>query len=173
MIESLIAIDQCSRCKICCIYDNDDLWDAPSFSKQEWKAIPQKAREKVSFTVGNKLWYPELIQIGISEFACPFLGENGCTLLSNKPFKCALWPLYVVETIHGNAVVYSNVCPNITRSEEVIRETLGTHFFERLRSIVAYNPEFIEPMREHFSLVCLLDSINGSASDNHILSGDA
>ncbi len=174
MLKKLITAENCRQCQICCQYDDNDIWDAPFFSKNERDAIPPELEQDITFIVQKELWYPRLERISASDYKCPFLSSVGCRLSSFKPFKCAIWPLYVVRMEGKVAVAYSNVCPFIEDSSEKIMRILGSSFFDHILQIIESNPEFIEPMRSHFSFICYLPIKSSQASDNRILSsGDA
>lgn len=168
MIASILSRDTCKACQICCRYDDNDIWDAPGFTSPEI----ERAREIASFPYYEKrgLFFC-CMEKEDGQYNCPLLSPEGCRLEEKKPFKCAIWPLYVVN-LHGRlALAISNVCPTVSRlSNESILTSLGATIQQITQTACDY-PELVEPMRPHFRKLCFLDqdSLQNSNSPNKYL----
>ena len=154
MIASILERKKCKTCGICCKYDEDDIWDAPSFSKEEFEL----ARSLVSTPAYNDhgMIFFQMSQKD-GEYICPLLGENGCKLGKKKPFKCAIWPLYVVYYETRLSLAVSEVCPIVSRlTNEEIVSGLGETIL-KIAEMARAVPERIEPLRENFRFVCFME----------------
>lgn len=150
MIEAVLTKETCGACKNCCWYTDTDIWDAPGFMKSELA----RARRLVANPVYEKygLFFFQMDKRG-DKYICPLLGKTGCLLEAEKPFKCAIWPLYAVR-IHGRtALAVSNECPAVYHlSNQELIDRLGSAI-TKIEAQVRETPELIEPFREHFRIV--------------------
>lgn len=155
MIGAILKRETCKACKNCCWYTDDDVWDAPGLTKDELL----RARNFVDTPVyeSRKLFFFHM-EKHEGKYICPLLSETGCLLGSEKPFKCAIWPVYVVHNGGRNAIAVSNECPTVYKlSNRELIERLGG-VFPKIISRVKENPELIEPFREQFRIVCEIDT---------------
>lgn len=158
MIQKILNPQTCANCKICCNYSINSLWDIPGFTLKEYKQIityyPQY--KSISYCKNN-LYYFKTIPTDNDKYLCPFLADNGCTLGNNKPFKCAIWPFYVVKYKNNIYLAQSDVCPNLQLiSKQMLTNGLETTI-TKIKKIINQNPELIESYRPHFSLIIQLD----------------
>ena len=109
MITTILKRETCAECLICCHYTDEDVWDAPGFTKKEFEK--NLIDGNYHYYCSNKLFYLEMEKNSKNEYVCPLLSDKGCKLGVNKPFKCAIWPLYIVKINHKIALVVSDVCP--------------------------------------------------------------
>ncbi len=87
------------------ITTDEDVWDAPGFTKKEFEK--NLIDGNYHYYCSNKLFYLEMEKNSKNEYVCPLLSDKGCKLGVNKPFKCAIWPLYIVKINHKIALVVS------------------------------------------------------------------
>lgn len=154
MITSILNRETCKLCQICCRYNDSDVWDAPGFTGKEL----ERALTHVSSPIYEErgLFFFRMKKEN-DQYTCPLLTKTGCCLGTEKPFKCAIWPLYVVHFHNRLALVVSDECPSIFRfSNEEILDGLG-ETIERIKTTVSNSPELVEPMREHFRFICFFD----------------
>lgn len=154
MIGAVLSKDTCKDCKNCCWYTGVDIWDAPGFTKAELERAKQLVSDPVYENRGLFFFKMEKHQ---GKYSCPLLSETGCLLGTKKPFKCAIWPLYVVHIDNRLALAVSNECPSVYQmsNEELTSNLKGVimDIITRVRD----TPELIEPYREHFRIVTKLD----------------
>lgn len=154
MITAILDRETCAQCLICCKYNDDDVWDAPGFTKDELhKAL---MIQKYPYYMSDKLFYLKMEPDKNGEYTCPLLTDCGCILHSKKPFKCAIWPLYVVNIRDKIALAVSEVCPSVyaLTNDEIIRG-LGETIYD-ICAVIRKNPELIEPVRENFRFITYL-----------------
>ena len=89
---------------------------------------------------------------------CPLLSDKGCKLGLNKPFKCAIWPLYIVKINHKTALAVSDVCPNVygLSNKEILHGI--NNILPDIQTMARNYPELIEQYRDNYRFVTYLDS---------------
>ncbi len=152
MTEGILSRKDCAACKICCEFHNNSKWDAPGFTFQETQRNPEQKFRKDNQT---DLYYLDPIAVGEDLYQCPLLTDTGCALGEDKPFKCAIWPLYVVRYEGEISLAITNVCQLAfaKSDEELISGLKRTGAIERIRVVIAKNPELIENNKPHFRLL--------------------
>ncbi len=154
MIHTVLARETCRTCRNCCWYTDDDVWDAPGFTKSELDQAKRLTDNPVYEDRGLFFFRMEKDQ-GI--YTCPLLRETGCLLDSEKPFKCAIWPFYVVRVNESLALAVSSECPSVYQlSNRELIDRLG-EVLEQIADRARSMPELIEPCRAHFRIVAELD----------------
>lgn len=157
MLTPILSRETCSRCKICCNYTSESLWDIPGFTLEEYhNAIKKYPDMKSKSYFRNGLYYFSPIPYDNGIYLCPFLSQQGCKLEKNKPIKCAIWPLYVINYKNNKWLVMSNVCPNIPKISPYMLENELCTTFRTIKNIMQKHPELIEDWREHFEFITRL-----------------
>lgn len=153
MIGAILEKSVCKSCKNCCKYDDDDVWDAPGFTKSEM----EQAKTLTNIPVYKKrgLYFFKM-QKSENEYACPLLGDSGCKLGASKPFKCAIWPLYVVHMNSHQALVVSDKCSVVYSlpNDEIIAKLGDT--VKQITDSIIENPELVEPCKPYFRFITYL-----------------
>ncbi len=142
MLKKILKRETCAQCRICCVYDDSDVWDAPGFTEEEYKE--NKDKTEASFSQRDDgLYYLQMEKDSEGIYTCPCLSDRGCTLGDSRPLRCSLWPLYIINTEHGLGFALSPVCPEVWKlgSEEI---------FEAIRDII---PSLIKTAREYPALI--------------------
>lgn len=88
MLSKILSKETCATCRICCVFDKEDIWEAPVGVK-----IKNEPKDGL--------------------FYCSELSENGCKLGQNKPFECSIWPFRIMEYNNNYVITVSPVCPSI------------------------------------------------------------
>ncbi len=153
MISHLLSRADCAKCKICCKYSQGSKWDAPGFTEEELQF--SKNIKEVSFTRRNNLFYLDLINVGKGEYRCQMFRE-GCILADNKPFKCAIWPLYIVKRQERLAIVISSICPELQKRTDEELLTAVAIIEEKIKNTIILHPELVEKDRPHFRFISYL-----------------
>lgn len=150
MIRTVLARETCKACRNCCWYTDDDVWDAPGFTKSELERAKRFTDNPVYEDRGLFFFRMEKNR---GTYTCPLLGKAGCLLDSEKPFKCAIWPFYVVRINESLVLAISNECPSVYQlSNKELIDRLGgvlEQIADRAKSV----PELVEPYRAHFRIV--------------------
>lgn len=155
MITTILKRETCSKCLICCRYTNDDIWDAPGFTKEELRIVLKK--KNYNYYFNNQLYYLEMEKDNTDEYICPLLSDTGCKLGTNKPFKCAIWPLYVINYNNKIAIAVSDVCPSLNKlSDQEILHGIKS-ILNNIRVTIKRYPELIESYRDNFRIITYLE----------------
>ena len=154
MLKSILSKETCANCKVCCNYSPEALWDIPGFTLEEYQNVIKKFPEYASKSYcKNNLYYFEMNKLHSKKYLCPFLNDCGCTLGDLKPFKCAIWPFYIVNYENQVYLALSNVCPNLNDIEYEKLPASLQYNIEKMKDIVKGHPELIEVNRSHFQLI--------------------
>lgn len=127
MLSKLLSKDECAKCRICCTFDDDDIWETP--------VIYNEFADQVANTGAKLLDKEEYKLFSLSKedgdelYYCTALDkQKGCKLSNEaKPFDCKIWPFRVMKLKGLNRLVItlSPVCPIVKiRPLESILETL-------------------------------------------------
>lgn len=121
MLKEILKPEECAACRICCWFDDDDLWESPL-----------TCTEKI-----NDL------------YRCPELGQKGCLLGNEKPFSCQVWPFRVMS-FHGILVItLSTVCPSVQKQPlKAILDFLHGGLGEKMLTHAKTHPETVIPYRD-------------------------
>ena len=111
MLNELISREDCANCRICCKFEEDELIDAPTFTKEQVDYIKKNIDKSIKFTKNGNIYQIKLIKYS-SKYKCPLLSDTGC-ILPNKyrPFDCESWPFYVMKKDNTYVITKSNDCP--------------------------------------------------------------
>ena len=111
MLNELISREDCANCRICCKFEEDELIDAPTFTKEQVDYIKKNIDKNIKFTKNGNIYQIKLIKY-LSKYKCPLLSDTGC-ILPNKyrPFDCESWPFYVMKKDNTYVITKSNDCP--------------------------------------------------------------
>ena len=156
MLSRILKKETCASCRICCIYDDSDVWDAPGFTEKEYEKA--KAKTEVEFfQKEDGLYYMQMEKDSEGIYTCPCLSERGCILGKDRPFRCSLWPLYLINTENGIGIALSPVCPEVWK----IR---NKDIFEGIRDLLPFlmetareNPSLIEKWSPEYRMIALPD----------------
>lgn len=128
MLSKLLSKDECANCRICCTFDDDDIWETP--------VIYNDLAEKVAENIGAKLLDQDEYKLfslskkeGDELYYCTALDkQKGCRLSNEtKPFDCKIWPFRVMKLkgLDRLVITLSPVCPVVkTKPLESILQTL-------------------------------------------------
>jgi GNAT superfamily N-acetyltransferase len=156
VLKRILKSGTCAKCRICCKYDDDDVWDAPGFTEEEYKE--NKVKTEAAFIQRDDgLYYLKMEKDSEGIYTCPCLGENGCTLGDSRPFRCGLWPMYLINTEHGLGFALSPVCPEVWKlgSEEIFESVRGK--LSLINKIGHDCPTLIEDWSPEYRMIAIPD----------------
>lgn len=148
MLKGLLDKKTCAKCRICCGFDNTDLWEMPVMTEKTVQKL-KELRPDAEFKSCGGSYVTDAGNPPDGEiFYCPALDhEKGCMLGDDKPFDCRIWPFRVMETGDKSfrMITVSPVCPEISgrslvQLSEFVKEKLENTVFE----YAASNPEIIK-----------------------------
>lgn len=158
MLSSVLSREDCAKCRFCCSFRRQSLWETPLFDGQTAERLAElypgaafKPREG-AFTIDIDGCYatddPE------EEALCPF-NRGGCVLgADDKPFDCSIWPLRVMPVNGHNAICLTPTCPVISvKPLSVMKELADGIIGDRILEYAAAHPEMVKPYREGFPVL--------------------
>lgn len=118
MLSKILTKQDCSNCKICCEFDDNDLWENPIIYDDCAECV-LKINPLQEFTQAenNGSRYRVLkLKKENDIYPCSMLDRTkGCKLGSeNKPFDCKIWPLRVMKKNGKTVIALSPVCPVVS-----------------------------------------------------------
>lgn len=139
MLSKILSKQECAKCKFCCSFRRQSLWETPVF---EW-------REKMDLLPLYKTQNPD------EEVRCLYLeDEKGCTLSpQKKPFDCKIWPLRVVKTAASNElkIVLEPTCPALQKLPlSQIKDFVNSELKETILEYANSHPEIVKDDSEFF-----------------------
>ena len=114
MLEGLLEKKTCAECKVCCVYDNYDIWETPYFTPESAEKL-MNINPDVRMKKKDKCYTFRIDPlIGDELFVCPALDtKSGCMLGDDKPFECKIWPYRIMSLDGERVIAISPVCENI------------------------------------------------------------
>lgn len=157
MLSKILSREECAKCRICCEFDDDDLWETPIiYNDIKEKVLGINPAQEFSETEfnGNKLRLLKL-QKENDIYTCSMLDKSkGCMLGSeNKPFDCKIWPLRVMKKDDKTVIALSPVCPVVaTKSIEDIK-FVAKDLSELIFSQARLHPEIVKNYIEGYNIL--------------------
>lgn len=110
MLNEILSQSECGKCRICCGFTKDDIWEIPLIFKENREKVEALLGEKLILR-GNEYVFDMKFNGDISY--CPALSKNGCVLGELKPFDCAVWPFRVNALGDMRVITVSPVCETV------------------------------------------------------------
>lgn len=145
MLEELLTLEDCTNCKICCHFQEDELFDAPTFTKEQKDFILNIMKVKAEFTKKNDIYQIALNEVDNKGHKCPLLSGRGCILpFDIKPFDCQSWPFYVMKNNDEYLITVSQDCPTFNQiPREKLKEYIKLKFLKEALNIIKKYPSMI------------------------------
>lgn len=148
MLSKILSREECSKCKICCEFDDNDLWETPIIFNDSIQSVlkinPSQEFSELKLN-GNKY---KVLKLEKEEniYPCTMLDRSkGCKLGSeNKPFDCKIWPLRVMKKDGKTVIALSPVCPVVATKplDEVM--CLANDLKDEIFSQAKLHPEIVK-----------------------------
>ncbi len=154
MLKKILSPETCGKCRVCCVFDKDDIWEIPLISEELHTRIVQK-RPELKMTGRGKSSYVfdmEFKDNGLTY--CPALSETGCTLGDNKPFDCRIWPLRAMKKGDDIVITISPVCESVNPDDKNVKalaEELAPIIFDEADK----NPDIIKEYIEGYPIAAV------------------
>jgi len=151
-IKQIIKSKYCLNCDVCCRFLDKKTPLAPVFLPNEISSIVKPCLDNKSGRVRLKLSHT------LNMYICPFFNErnNACTIYSNRPLDCRLYPLMVTYDKKRKNIILSidTKCPFVTdiKNKELIKKWADytTRYLEKnhIAHIISKHKYFIGPYYE-------------------------
>ncbi len=158
MLSSVLSHDDCRKCRFCCSFRRESLWETPLFDTDTVTRLAEKYPEAKFIKRGDAC------TINISdgyntddpgeEALCPF-NRDGCILAEgDKPFDCSIWPLRVMRYDGAFAICLTPTCPVISEKPLSIMKGLADgNVGDRIIEYALEHGYIIKDYREGFPVL--------------------
>lgn len=154
MLEELLTYNDCKKCKLCCLFEEDELIDAPTFTEEEKENVIKNINSSIEFIKKNNIYQIVLNKREDGLYECPLLTKTGCILGSSKPFDCESWPLYVMKYNDDYVITVSNDCPIITKIDSTkIYNFIQKKFLTIAINIIKKYPDMITEYNRDLKII--------------------
>lgn len=152
MLTGILSRDTCASCRICCAFDDSDLWETPVITRDTKAVIQERVPHQTFVPLGNAeepgacLLHMDQEEDGL--YHCPMLTETGCALGEQKPFDCRIWPFRVMKTGGQLVITLSDVCPSLKEKSvrevsEFLQQKLADQIFQEARQHPAIVKDYV------------------------------
>ncbi len=159
MLTKILSKNDCAKCKFCCSFRRQSLWETPVFD-EETKFKLEKEYPQAKFIKRNDFYTINLSENYKTdnpeeEAACPFLKDGtGCTLNNDdKPFDCKIWPLRIIKSQNNELkIVLTPTCQAINKiSLETVKDFVNSDLKEKIFDYAKNHPEIIKDDSDFFT----------------------
>ena len=124
MLRKILSPETCAACRLCCGFDCTDTWEFPVLPQETVEAMHRMGVSPKLVPAGEEQTFAAPPLRGEELFFCPMLCETGCTMGSEKPFDCKVWPFRMMRDLAGNVrVAVAGYCPGMERYTDEQLET--------------------------------------------------
>lgn len=155
MIKELLSAEICGKCRVCCGFTHDDLWEIPLIFEENRKAVEERLGVKL-IECGKEFVFDMNFE-GEDISYCPALTEDGCMLDELKPFDCAVWPFRVNTLGNKRVITVSPVCETVYSlplkrlSKFVIKDGLAQMLFAEAER----HPDMVKPYIDGYPILAV------------------
>ena len=158
MVGALLSKEDCAKCRFCCSFRRQSLWETPAFvneSLSELKKIYPEVRFKTLPDNIVTLNFDGAYQTDDSEEEAPcYFNKSGCILPEwLKPFDCKLWSLRIMRKDGKLYAAISLSCPAIKENTDEEIRTTAEGLSETMRNYAELHPEIIKEYRENYKVL--------------------
>lgn len=153
MIKRVLKGEECAACRICCVFDDSDIWEIPIFYEEQ----VEKIREilpgcEISQRGAGYVFHSQKAADGL--YYCPALTEKGCILGDEKPFDCKIWPFRVNDFGGRRVITLSPVCPNVQKRPLCeLTDLLNGGLAEKILSEADRHPDMVKPYIDGYPIL--------------------
>lgn len=166
MLSKILSKEDCSKCKFCCSFRRQSLWETPLFdngTKEKINKIYPDAKFKPVFIESGteKIWTIDIdnnykTSNPEEEAPCPFLDSSkGCILSSDlKPFDCSIWPLRIMKNKSEEnklEITLTPTCPSVNKLPlEDVKNFVKKELAEKIRDYAQNHKYIIKENHKNF-----------------------
>lgn len=159
MLSEVLSKTTCAKCKFCCSFRRQSLWETPLFDDASICKLSQKNEYNVTGCFKNRqtqLDHQYKTENPEEEVPCTFLDpQKGCVLNENdKPFDCSIWPLRIMRKDGKLVIALTPTCPAIgavpsEKLSSLVLNGLGQKIFDYAKD----HPYIIKEYHEGFPII--------------------
>lgn len=156
MLSKILSNETCGKCKGCCYFDKDDLWEVPLLTPESANII-EKNYPKTKLIENKSLMSFDVPKLSGDEmFVCPMLTDKGCILKDDKPFDCKIWPFRIMYDENEKAsIAVSAYCkPVSSMSKEKLKDFLiSSGLIDKIKKYYLEYPESIKKFSKDYFFI--------------------
>lgn len=155
MLKKILSQDTCGKCRICCGFIKEDVWEIPLVYAENRKDVENKLGVEL-IPRGNEYVFDMKFDNGNISY-CPALCEHGCSLGELKPFDCAIWPFRVNSLDNLQVITVSPVCETVYSlpMKTLVDFVNADGFAEKLFSEAEKHPDIVKPYINGYPIVAV------------------
>ena len=158
MLKNILSGSSCAKCRICCIFDNYDLWETPVVSDELYEKLAKEYPDTEYLPKGKSRIFkciPDVVN-GEELFICPMLDHStGCRLGDDKPFDCRIWPYRIMELGGEQVITIASICPEMYNKplSQLVEELERNGLADRIFAEAEKNPDIIKPYESGYPVL--------------------
>lgn len=154
MLKKLLSREECAKCKICCSFDDYDIWETPIIDDELKVKVLKLNPEQKFVTKGSSSILRMEKDVQEDLYFCSLLDrQKGCILGDEKPFDCRIWPFRVMRLDKRLVITLSPVCPVVqTRPLSLIKEVCD-ELAPVIYAQAQKNPDIVKNYIENFPIL--------------------
>lgn len=154
MVKNLLSAETCGKCRVCCVFTREDIWEIPLVYADDRAAVEKKTGTGL-VPRGAEFVFDMSFEGELSY--CPALSENGCALSELKPFDCAVWPFRVNSLGETLVITVSPVCESVFSLplNELCEFVRSEGFAEKLFDEASRHPDMVKPYTEGYPILAV------------------
>ncbi|MBQ8825410.1 MAG: hypothetical protein IJZ64_09350 [Ruminococcus sp.] len=155
MIKKILSSETCAECRLCCGFDNTDLWELPVIPPETEEFILNQKPETKFVPCGDEKTFDSGHLEDNELFYCPMLSENGCTMGINKPFDCKIWPFRMMKTQEGElCITVAEICNGLSdKSIEELKSFLEEGLADKIFEYAKEHPSHIKDLMPDYKII--------------------
>ncbi len=146
MLKQILSAESCARCRYCCIFTKEDIWEIPFITSELKQYISDNIMRDCTFVPYRDGHVFKMDFMPDGNAYCPMLVGKGCILGDEKPFDCKIWPFRVMRKKNGKLVLaLSTDCPSVaTIPSKDLNNFLNSGFADMVFNEAEKNPAIIK-----------------------------
>lgn len=159
MLSEVLSKTTCAKCKFCCSFRRQSLWETPLFADETIQKLSHENEYNVTGCFKNRqtqLDHQYKTEDPEEEVPCTFLDpQKGCMLKGeDKPFDCSIWPLRIMRKDGKLVIALTPTCPAIgavpsEKLSSLVLNGLGQKIFDYAKD----HPYIIKEYHEGFPII--------------------
>lgn len=154
MLKKILSPETCGKCRVCCVFDRDDIWEIPLISEKLHQNISAIRPELKMSERGESSYVFDMEFKDNGLTYCPALSDTGCTLGENKPFDCMIWPLRAMKKGDEIVITISPVCSSVDPNNPDVK-ALAEELAPIIFSEAEKNPDIIKEYIEGYPIAAI------------------
>ncbi|MCM1381784.1 MAG: hypothetical protein NC192_07565, partial [Muribaculaceae bacterium] len=154
MLKNILNPRDCAECRICCVFDGDDIWEIPVIDGGRKKRVEERFPH-LKFEPRGDGWVFAMGEPRDGLFTCPALDpQKGCTLEGDKPFDCMIWPYRVMNFGGKRVISIAALCPSMYgKPLSALCGELENGLAEKIFAFADENPDIVKPYEKGYPIL--------------------